>query len=92
MATMRADDSVASVSSKDSKVYFNVAILQQSECVDVAAMAAGRGWFKGTPAQRKRVWKYWLQRAAMVLEHGPPVGLYDQGVRARFAVLLSGFT
>ena len=77
------------MSSKDGKVYFNVAILPQSECVDVEAMAAGRGWFKGTPAQRKRMWQYWLQRAAMVLGHGPPMGLYDQGVRERFAVLMS---
>ena len=42
-----------------------------------------------TPTQR-RCWLYWLERTAMVMNHGPPTGLYDKGVRQRFKAVMAG--
>ena len=35
-------------------------------------------------AGQRRAWRYWLERCAMALGHGPPTGLYDADVRRRF--------
>jgi len=41
-------------------------------------------------ATQRRCWLYWLERTAMVLDHGPPTGLYNKGVRQRFKAMMEG--
>ena len=37
---------------------------------------------------QRRAWRYWLERTAAALGHGPPTGLYDAAVRARFKTFM----
>mmetsp|Transcript_45418 Transcript_45418/g.58230 ORF Transcript_45418/g.58230 Transcript_45418/m.58230 type:complete len:108 (+) Transcript_45418:1096-1419(+) len=41
-----------------------------------------RVWLKED--SQRRIWRYWLERTAMIMGHGPPTGLYNPSVRARF--------
>ena len=82
LMTMRADALVCSVSREDKCLYFNVLVLQQqiSHGIDPRATNIDLP---------KRVWLYWLQRAAIALNtqgvtRDKPTGLYDPAVRARF--------
>ena len=64
----------------------------------LAAMADWRNWrcwMRGSSTDeieiarlQRRIWRYWLERAAAVLGHGPPTGLYDAEVRGRFQTFL----
>ena len=82
MTTLRADAAVCSVSAEDGRLWFNVMAFQQSQPLD-----PNTGAIKHT----KRLWTYWVQRAASALSAGSPewaakpTGLYDAGVRQRFA-------
>jgi len=61
-----------------------------------------RGWIRSTTPQaaigeagsglealQRRTWRYWLERCAMALGHGPPTGLYDASVRRRFKAFMA---
>ena len=37
---------------------------------------------------QRRAWRYWLERTVAALGHGPPTGLYDAAVRARFKTFM----
>lgn len=85
MATIRADACVCSRSAEDGRVYFNLLAFQQQQ-----PLAKGHEGHEGHVLPR-RVWQYWLQRAAMVLaEDGVPTGLYDPAVRRRFSAFAAG--
>ena len=57
--------------------------------------ASWRNWMCAPPEHEKaaaevqrRTWRYWLERCAAVLGHGPPTGLYNNAVRARFRAMM----
>jgi len=78
MTTMRADVSVCSQSKENGRLYFNVLVFQQQQVADLTT---------GTIKDRRRIWRYWLQRAALALagtRAGKPTGLYDPAIRSSF--------
>jgi hypothetical protein len=114
---------VAAKSEVDGRTYFNVMVLQQQQCVDIArllplvsrvggdakvSLGDWGSWIRSTapqatneeggrsessdtsqlPALHRRIWRYWLERCAMALDHGPPTGLYNHSVRRRFKVFM----
>ena len=90
MTTIRANSSVA-CAPEDGCLYFNVLVLQQMQCTELSAGGESSSESATdlaralSPKERERVWRYWLQRAAMVLPRGGATGawagLYDPGVR-----------
>ena len=38
---------------------------------------------------QRRTWRYWLERTAAALGHGPPTGLYNAAVRERFSAFVT---
>ena len=54
----------------------------------VGSGLTGGGAPTAATAHQRRAWRYWLERCAMALGHGPPTGLYDPAVRRRFRTMM----
>jgi hypothetical protein len=55
---------------------------------DVMMVEAWQTWM--VEKCQRRTWRYWLERTAMALKHGPPTGLYNSDVRKRFNTMMEG--
>jgi len=78
MTTIRADVSVCSLAKTNQRLYFNVLVFQQQQVYNLET---------GEIKEKRRIWTYWLQRAAMALASlrpNQPTGLYDKDIRSRF--------
>ena len=52
------------------------------------SLGAGEDVAARRAALQRRTWRYWLERSAAAMGHGPPTGLYDPAVRRRFNALI----
>eukprot|EP00047_Mylnosiga_fluctuans_P011498 m.21761 g.21761 ORF g.21761 m.21761 type:complete len:208 (-) comp3664_c0_seq1:156-779(-) len=81
MVTIRADACVCQRSSTDNLIYLNIMAFQQQAAHDPSTLEITGG---------VRVWRYWLQRIAMVVTPpGTPTGLYDPAIRQRYRAFVS---
>lgn len=96
---------VISKSEEDGNYYVNAMVLHQQQAIDTDVilkiinessqskelgkedMSVWQSWIHYK--SQRRIWRYWLERLAISLKHGPPTGLYNAKVRQRFKTMMT---